>query len=104
MPSIMRKAKSELGYAPARDLATGLRATLDWYLDNTRWWQALLGRDYAAWIGEELQALADPSVKLGGKAALPWDARNAFGVTRMALQAMMCAGERAAGIIERRFK
>ena len=28
----------------------GLRATLDWYLDNTRWWQALLGRDYAAWV------------------------------------------------------
>jgi dTDP-glucose 4,6-dehydratase len=44
------KAQRELGYAPARDLAAGLRATLDWYLDNTRWWQALLGRDYAAWV------------------------------------------------------
>jgi dTDP-glucose 4,6-dehydratase len=44
------KAKSELGYAPARDLATGLRATLDWYLANTGWWQALLGRDYAEWL------------------------------------------------------
>jgi dTDP-glucose 4,6-dehydratase len=44
------KAESELGYAPARDLAKGLRATLDWYLANTRWWQALLGRDYADWV------------------------------------------------------
>jgi dTDP-glucose 4,6-dehydratase len=44
------KAKSELGYAPARDLAAGLRATLDWYLANTGWWQALLGRDYADWL------------------------------------------------------
>jgi dTDP-glucose 4,6-dehydratase len=44
------KAATELGYAPARDLATGLRATLDWYLANTRWWQALLGRDYADWL------------------------------------------------------
>jgi len=44
------KAKRELGYAPARILASGLRATLDWYLANTRWWQALLGRDYAAWL------------------------------------------------------
>jgi dTDP-glucose 4,6-dehydratase len=44
------KAADELGYAPARDLALGLRATLDWYLANTRWWQALLGRDYAAWL------------------------------------------------------
>jgi dTDP-glucose 4,6-dehydratase len=44
------KAKRELGYSPARDLASGLRATLDWYLANTRWWQALLGRDYADWL------------------------------------------------------
>jgi dTDP-glucose 4,6-dehydratase len=45
------KAKTELGYAPARDLAGGLRSTLDWYLANTRWWQALLGRDYKDWMG-----------------------------------------------------
>jgi dTDP-glucose 4,6-dehydratase len=44
------KAQRELGYAPARDLAGGLRATLNWYLDNKPWWQALLGRDYAAWV------------------------------------------------------
>ena len=44
------KAKRELGYAPARDLASGLKATLDWYLANTRWWRALLGRDYADWL------------------------------------------------------
>jgi dTDP-glucose 4,6-dehydratase len=45
-----RKAQRELGYAPARDLAAGLRATFDWYLANTAWWQALLGRDYNAWV------------------------------------------------------
>lgn len=44
------KAERDLGYAPARDLAQGLRATIDWYLANTRWWQALLGRDYADWL------------------------------------------------------
>jgi dTDP-glucose 4,6-dehydratase len=44
------KAERELGYRPARDLTKGLRATLDWYLANTRWWQALLGRDYADWL------------------------------------------------------
>jgi dTDP-glucose 4,6-dehydratase len=44
------KAARDLGYAPRRDLAAGLRATLDWYFANTRWWQALLGRDYAAWM------------------------------------------------------
>jgi dTDP-glucose 4,6-dehydratase len=49
------KAQRELGYAPGRDLATGLRATLDWYLANTRWWQALLGRDYASWLEKNYQ-------------------------------------------------
>jgi dTDP-glucose 4,6-dehydratase len=44
------KAARELGYAPARDLAKGLRMTLDWYLTNTGWWEALLGRDYAVWV------------------------------------------------------
>src|SRR6185437_14680936 len=44
------KAKRELGYEPAHDLAKGLRATLEWYLANTRWWQGLLGRDYSAWL------------------------------------------------------
>ncbi len=49
------KAKRDLGYAPARGLAAGLEATLDWYLANTRWWQALLGRDYAAWLDKNYQ-------------------------------------------------
>jgi dTDP-glucose 4,6-dehydratase len=47
-----RKAQRELGYAPGRDLATGLRATFEWYLGNTAWWQALLGRDYKAWVAK----------------------------------------------------
>jgi dTDP-glucose 4,6-dehydratase len=44
------KAERELEYAPARGLTEGLKATLDWYLGNIRWWQALLGRDYAVWV------------------------------------------------------
>jgi dTDP-glucose 4,6-dehydratase len=45
-----RKAQRELGYVPGRDLAGGLRSTFEWYLANTGWWQALLGRDYKAWM------------------------------------------------------
>ena len=44
------KAARELGYAPARKLQDGLASTVDWYLSNTSWWQALLGRDYSAWL------------------------------------------------------
>jgi dTDP-glucose 4,6-dehydratase len=44
------KAERELEYAPARDLAQGLRATLEWYIAHTAWWQALMGRDYTSWV------------------------------------------------------
>jgi len=44
------KAAGELGYAPKRDLAAGLRQTLQWYFSNRGWWEVLLGRDYAAWV------------------------------------------------------
>ena len=50
-----RKAARELGYAPSRDLSRGLRETLQWYLANRGWWQALLGRDYAAWVEKNYQ-------------------------------------------------
>src|ERR1700728_1002545 len=43
------KASQDLGYAPARNLESGLRSTVDWYLQQVQWWQDLLGRDYAAW-------------------------------------------------------
>jgi dTDP-glucose 4,6-dehydratase len=44
------KAARDLEYAPARNLKSGLAATVDWYLHNIPWWQALLGRDYADWL------------------------------------------------------
>jgi dTDP-glucose 4,6-dehydratase len=50
------KANRELDYSPSRDLAQGLRGTLDWYLANTAWWRALLGRDYAAWLEKNYKA------------------------------------------------
>lgn len=45
-----RKAGRELGYAPTRDLKKGLRETLEWYLVNRGWWEALLDRNYGAWL------------------------------------------------------
>ena len=44
------KAQRELEYAPARDLTQGLRSTLEWYIANKSWWQALMGRDFSAWM------------------------------------------------------
>jgi dTDP-glucose 4,6-dehydratase len=45
-----RKAHRDLGYSPSRNLAQGLRETLEWYLSNRGWWEALMGRDYAKWL------------------------------------------------------
>jgi dTDP-glucose 4,6-dehydratase len=44
------KAQREFGYAPGRDLTQGLRSTLEWYIANKSWWQALMGRGFSAWM------------------------------------------------------
>lgn len=36
------KARAELGYAPERDFAHGLRETIAWYLANEDWWKSLM--------------------------------------------------------------
>jgi dTDP-glucose 4,6-dehydratase len=36
------KARRELGYAPRETFESGIRRTLDWYLDNEDWWRPLL--------------------------------------------------------------
>jgi dTDP-glucose 4,6-dehydratase len=38
------KARTELGYRPRRDLATGLAETVAWYRDHRAWWEPLLAR------------------------------------------------------------
>ncbi len=40
------KIQRELGWEPAHTFASGLRSTIEWYLDNESWWQPL--RDRAA--------------------------------------------------------
>ena len=50
-----RKAQRELGYSPSRDLKRGLAETQEWYFSNRSWWEALLGREYAAWLEKNYQ-------------------------------------------------
>lgn len=44
------KARSELGYAPARNFTTGFAETLDWYLANEGWWRSVMDGTYRAWV------------------------------------------------------
>ncbi|MFM2484509.1 dTDP-glucose 4,6-dehydratase [Celerinatantimonas yamalensis] len=40
------KIKNELGWVPQENFETGLRKTVQWYLDNRSWWQRVLSGDY----------------------------------------------------------
>ena len=45
------RIRDELGWQPSVTVEEGLARTVDWYLDNTAWWQALQNRDG---VGERL--------------------------------------------------
>ena len=45
------RIRDELGWRPSVTLEQGLERTVQWYLDNTAWWQALQGR---AGVGQRL--------------------------------------------------
>ena len=40
------KIKTELGWTPDETFETGLRKTVQWYLENTEWWERVLSGDY----------------------------------------------------------
>jgi dTDP-glucose 4,6-dehydratase len=40
------KIRNELGYEPRISFETGIEKTIDWYLDNEAWWQAVLDGSY----------------------------------------------------------
>lgn len=40
------KIQKDLGWVPEETFETGLRKTVQWYLDNAEWWQRVLSGDY----------------------------------------------------------
>jgi dTDP-glucose 4,6-dehydratase len=40
------KIRNELGWAPKQDLTSGFSETVQWYLDNSIWWQPILDNSY----------------------------------------------------------
>ncbi len=50
------KIGSELGWEPSYDLDAGLRLTIQWYLDNPDWVDAIIKQsDYNAWVQKNYQ-------------------------------------------------
>jgi len=41
-----RKIQRDLGWTPQETFESGIRKTVQWYLDNPQWWQRVLSGDY----------------------------------------------------------
>jgi dTDP-glucose 4,6-dehydratase len=41
-----RKIQRELGWVPEQSFEAGLRRTVQWYLENRRWWERILSGEY----------------------------------------------------------
>ena len=47
------KIKNELGWAPAETFETGIRKTVQWYLDHTQWVSQVQSGAYRAWVDQQ---------------------------------------------------
>ena len=52
------KIHRELGWKPAETFETGIRKTVQWYLDNPDWVSHVQSGDYRHWIGQQYGAIA----------------------------------------------
>jgi dTDP-glucose 4,6-dehydratase len=47
------KLEKELGWAPVETFETGLRKTIQWYLDNSHWVQRIKSGEYLRWVRQQ---------------------------------------------------
>jgi dTDP-glucose 4,6-dehydratase len=47
------KIKNELGWAPAETFETGIRKTVQWYLDHVQWVSQVQSGAYRAWVDQQ---------------------------------------------------
>lgn len=47
------KLERELGWKPAETFETGIRKTVQWYLDNQAWVSNIISGDYRDWVSEQ---------------------------------------------------
>ncbi|MBD2665519.1 dTDP-glucose 4,6-dehydratase [Richelia sinica FACHB-800] len=50
------KLTTELGWTPSVTITTGLRLTVEWYLQNRDWWEPLLSEEYQAYYWQNYVA------------------------------------------------
>jgi len=49
------KIQRELGWRPAESFSTGLRKTVEWYLENARWVEKVVSGAYRDWIKDNYE-------------------------------------------------
>lgn len=47
------KSNNEIGYQPKENFETGIKKTVDWYLQNEPWWRAVMSGEYQDWIKKQ---------------------------------------------------
>jgi dTDP-glucose 4,6-dehydratase len=47
------KIEKELGWKPAETFQTGIRKTIEWYLDNPKWVEGVVSGSYRQWIDKQ---------------------------------------------------
>jgi hypothetical protein len=67
------KIERELGWKPEETFETGLRKTVQWYLDNRQWWERVLSGEYQLGrLGEQARkASSSPAVPVRAYTPLP---------------------------------
>ena len=51
-----RKLEGELGWRPNESFETGLRKTVEWYLENTAWVESVTSGAYQQWMEQNYSA------------------------------------------------
>jgi len=46
------KITDELGYQPQETFETGIRKTVQWYMDNEQWWRKIMDGSYKNWLNQ----------------------------------------------------
>lgn len=47
------KSNNEIGYQPKESFETGIKKTVDWYLNNESWWREVISGEYQNWIKQQ---------------------------------------------------
>lgn len=47
-----KKLQDDLGWAPKESFRSGIRKTVEWYLENAKWVDKIVSGEYRNWIGE----------------------------------------------------